>query len=110
MNELRDQEINQLERDKIKLEKRKDFQIRRMKDEKRRREAVENNALQHAVLEVVTDEEMFSINGRFDTILGKHSLGLLTRPFQSAFQKPMKQMKQINRANLLRSKRNLWKP
>ena len=46
---------------------------RRVEDEERSRKAIENdsNALQHAVLEVVTDKEIISINVRFDIILGK---------------------------------------
>ena len=87
--EIRGQEILKLKNDKVKLEKHRDFQIRRVEDEERSRKAIENdfNALQHAVLEVVTDKEIISINVRFDIILGKYSgCALLNRPSQSVLE------------------------
>jgi hypothetical protein len=87
MNELRDQEINQLKRDKTKLIQRIDFKRRLKEKEDRDHERVKNefNALQRAVLEVATDKDLRSINVRFDTITSTHG-PLLKRPFQSVLK------------------------
>ena len=74
----------------MKLEKHRDWQIKRIKEEEARRKTAEDRfaALQAAVLEVVSDKEMFLINHHFDTNAGlrwskRGGVPLLTRPFRS---------------------------
>ena len=90
MNELRDEEIRKLEKDKMKLQNRIEFKNKLNDREIESRRGIERkfNALQCVVLEVVDDKDLRSINSRFNDSIGK-SMGppLLSRPFQSVFLK-----------------------
>ena len=89
MNELRDEEIRKLEKDKMKLQNRIEFKNKLNDREIESRRGIERkfNALQCVVLEVVDDKDLRSINSRFNDSIG-NSMGppLLSRPFQSVLK------------------------
>ena len=89
MNELRDEEIRKLEKDKMKLQNRIEFKNKLYDREIKDHKSVERefDALKDAVLEVVNDKDLRSINSRFNDNIGNR-IGppLLTRPFQSVLK------------------------